>query len=165
MRTRKGPRIARPLYIGTRMNPRRTRPCSVQPWIFHHFALVRMAPCVFWIVMNLFCRLHFQSSCVSAFMILRERIGVFSCSLHCVFCRCVCVCPCDMVCSRLKLKPDAVVDMGLRLGSTTHVGVSGCAHDRQLGNVLGMLSRDHSHKVVSAIQSRASMLLYSGCGD
>ena len=124
MRTRKGRRIARPLYIGTRMNPRRTRPWEVQPWIFHHFALVRMAPCVFWIVMNLFCRLHFQSSCVSAFIILRERIGVFSCRLHCVFCRCVCVCPCDMVCSRLKLKPDAFVDMGLRLGSTKHVLVS-----------------------------------------
>ena len=37
---------------------------------------------------------------------------------------CVCVCPCDMVCSRLKLKPDAFVDMGFRLGSKKHVLVS-----------------------------------------
>ena len=64
-----------------------------------------------------------------------------------------------MVCSRLKLKPDAFVDMGLRLGSTKHVLVSGVVqNDRQFGNLLGMLSRVHSHNVVSAIQWKASML-------
>ena len=70
--------------------------------IFHHFAPVGMAPCVFWIVMSLFCRLHFQSSCVSAFIILRERIVVFSCSPLRFLPLCVCVCPCDMVCNKLK---------------------------------------------------------------
>ena len=59
--------------------------------IFHHFAPVGMAPCVFWIVMSLFCRLHFQSSCVSAFIILRERIVVFSCSPLRFLPLCVCV--------------------------------------------------------------------------
>ena len=64
-----------------------------------------------------------------------------------------------MVCTRLKLKPDAFVDMGLRLGHMLHkacVGVSGCANDRQFGNLLGMLPRVHNHNVVSAIQWRAT---------
>ena len=64
-----------------------------------------------------------------------------------------------MVCSRLKLKPDAFVDMGLRLGSTKHVLVSVVVQMTDTtGNLLGMLSRVHSHNVVSAIQWRASML-------
>ena len=89
--------------------------------IFHHFAPVGMAPCVFWIVVSLFCRLHFQSSCVSAFIILRERIVVFSCSPLRFLPLCVCV---PVTWYAINLKLDAFVDMGSRLGSTKHVLVS-----------------------------------------